>query len=467
MVDGRREGVKTRRTRSSGRRKADLLCVLCALCVSAAFSLLSPTPALASPPKASLDPQSEDWDGLSQLVRLARGEFGPEQVVVTARVDLGTLGRQDALVLVHPTLPLDIDELMAFMRAGGHIALLDDYGTGDAFEAQLGIRRVPLPSRPAAMLRNNPSFAIAEPAGGHPSTRDVSRVVTDHGTGVEHPGLSPLLVVHGDGEPDVLLAVAGAVGQGRLLVVGDSSVAINEMLRYPGNRELALGILRYCLEDDAWGRRGGKVYILSNGFATTGAFGSDSRMGGAVAQAGRAVADALSTLRRDGMSPAGAYALAVVLGLAVVTWTGRRAGKTHRVTIPRFVRPTPVAEQGGIAGHAAEAGARGASRVQALLELKSAVEEDLATRLGLPRAPAPDALAAKARSAGLLGSEDAEDLARLLATLAKIDAGTPAHRRSPAERMPYSEIAALADRARRLLGRAASAPPHGTVETSQ
>jgi hypothetical protein len=434
-----------------------------------AFAFVASSASFASPPSPhpSLDPESDEWDGLSQLVRLARNEFGPEQVVVTQRVDFGTLGREDALLLVHPTRPLDIDELMAFMRSGGRITLLDDYGTGDAFEAQLGIRRVPLPARPAAMLRDNPAFAIAEPAGSHPAMRDVSRVVTNHATGVDHPGLSPLLVVHGDGEPDVLLSVAGAVGQGRLLVVGDSSVAINEMLRYPGNRELAQDILRYDLDDDAWGKRGGKVYILVNAFETTGAYGSDSRIGAALVAAQRAVADGFDALRREGMPPAAAYGFAIFLGLFVVAWTGRRAGKTHRQVTPRFARPTPVAEQGGIAGHAAEVGAPGASRLHALLELKSAVEEDLATRLGLPRAPAPEALAARVRSAGLLGSEDADDLARLLATLAKIEAGTPAHRRSPAERMPYADIAALAERAQRLLARAASAPPRDRVEASQ
>jgi hypothetical protein len=423
--------------------------------------------AAPAPAHPSLDPQSDEWDGLSQLVRLARNEFGPEQVVVTQRVDLGTLGRQDALLVIHPTRPLDIDELMAFMRAGGRVTLLDDYGTGDAFEAQLGIRRVPLPSRPAAMLRGNPAFAIAEQAGGHPAVRDVSRVVTNHATGVEHPGLSPLLVVHGDGEPDVLVGVAGVVGQGRLVVIGDASVGINEMLRYPGNRELAQALVRYDLEDDAWGKRGGKLYILANAFETTGAFGSDSRIGATAIAAGRAVAEGFDALRRDGMPPAAAYGLAILLGLGVIAWTGRRAGRVHKQVTARFARPTPVAEQGGIAGHAAEVGAPGGSRLRALLELKSAVEEDLSTRLGLPRSPAPDDLAGKVQRAGLLGAEDADDLARLLATLAAIETNVPARRRSPAERMPYADIEALAARVRRLLGQAAAAPPRGRVETSQ
>ncbi len=409
-------------------------------------------PASAAP----FDPQGEDWEGLSQFVRMARAEFGPEQVVVTQHVDLGALGREDALVILHPTRPLDVDELSLFMRAGGRIALLDDYGSGDALSSHFGIRRVPLPARPAEMLRGNPSFALAEPAGSHPAVRDVSRVVTNHATGLEHPGLSPLLVVHGEGEPDVLLSVAGAVGQGRLLVVGDASVAINGMLRYPGNRELCQDILRYSLEDDAWGKRGGKLYVLSNGFETTGAYGTDSRLGASAAAVRRALVEGLEVLRRDGMSPAAAYVAAIAVGLFVIVWTGGRAGKTHRPVVPRFARPVPVAEQGGIAGHAAELGAPGASRLRAVLELKSALEEDLTTRLGLARTPARDALVAKVRSAGLLDAEEAEDLSRLLATLAKIEGAAAARRRSPAERMRDRDIAAIAARVRELLARAAN-----------
>src|SRR5262249_51836678 len=159
-------------------------------------------------------------------------------------LDLRQLRREDGVVLVHPERVIDADELMAYMRAGGRLVLLDDYGTGDALLARFGIRRVPLPSRPAEMLRGNPALAIAEPASVHPAVRHASRVVVNHGTGLAHPALSPVLVVRGESEPDVLFAVAGAVGQGRLLAVGDASVAINGMMRYPGNRALAVALVR-------------------------------------------------------------------------------------------------------------------------------------------------------------------------------------------------------------------------------
>jgi hypothetical protein len=364
------------------------------------------------------DPQGQDWEGLSQLVRMAQTELGMQRVAVTSTLRLSDLKREDGIFLVHPEGTLDVDELAAFMRAGGRLILFDDYGTGDDLLARFGIRRVPLPTRPAAMLRDNPSLAIAEPASIHPTVRDIVHVVTNHGTGLEHHALSPLLVVHGDGEPDVLLAVAGAVGHGRLIAIGDASIPINAMMRYPGNRALSLGLLHYAIDDDVWGKRGGTLYVLVNSFRTTGSFGDASTTG----DIRRLVVEGLQTLRRQGLPPAITYFAAVVVGLGIISWTGLRVGKTHRPVPPRFARPIPTVAHGGIAGHAAILGSPGTSRTLAMLELKSALEEELATRLGLDRAPSTDELVAKVRSAGLLDEERVRSLSRLLAQLGRVEA---------------------------------------------
>src|SRR5438046_1981498 len=126
--------------------------------------------------------------------------------------------------------------------------------------------RAPWPSRPAETRRGNPQLAIAEPASNHPVVQGVGKVVTNHATGVRHPELSPVLKVRALGEPDILLAQAGAVGQGRFLALGDASVVINAMLRYPGNKGLARGLLRYATDDDTWGKRGGRVFIAIGDF---------------------------------------------------------------------------------------------------------------------------------------------------------------------------------------------------------
>jgi hypothetical protein len=381
--------------------------------------LLYGSRALAMP----FDPEGQDWEGLAQLVQMARNELGPTHVVVESTLAMGDLKRQDGVFLVHPQRALDADALESFMRAGGRVILFDDYGSGDELLQHFGIKRVTLPARPAQMLRDNPSLAIARPASEHPIVNDIAPVVTNHGTGLEEHGLSPLLVVHGsDGEPDVLLSVAGAVGHGRLIVVGDASIAINTMLRYPGNRALCRAALRYAIDDDVWGMRGGTLHILVNGFRTTGAFGDESRAGAALGEVQRSTRQWMTTLRHDGMAASTAYAAAVAIGLGVLTWVSARVGRTHRASVPRFARPVPVVAHGGIAGHAAVLGSPGTSRVLALLELKAALEEALATKLGLDRAPAHDELAAKALSAGVLDKNEVTSLSSLLVHLDRVEA---------------------------------------------
>jgi hypothetical protein len=420
--------------------------------------------ALSSP----LSPGGEDWEGLSQLVRTAQAELGPQRVVVTSTLDLGTLRRADALFLVHPERALDAEELTIFMRAGGRIILLDDYGTGDGLLAHFGVRRVPLPERPAAMLRGNPALAIAEPAAAHPAVRNVTRLVTNHATGLAQPALSPVLVVRGDDEPDVLLAVAGSVGQGRLLLLGDSSVLMNAMLRYPGNRALSVDLVRYATDDDAWGRLDGKLYVMVNDFEITGSYGLDPGLGGVAARARRSATEAVDVLRHGGMPPLAAYLGALAVGLGVVFWTSVQAGKTHRPSPPRFVRSIPIVVHGGVAGHAAILGAPGTGRFLAMLELKSALEEDLTTRLGLDRTPPHDLLVERVRAAGLLDEDGLRDLSRLFRTLAPFETMLGGNRRPALERLRDAEVMAAAARVRSLLAAAAArAPARDTIARNQ
>jgi hypothetical protein len=355
------------------------------------------------------------------------------------------------------------------MRAGGRIILLDDYGTGDELLERYGIRRVPQPAHPPAKNRDNPARAHADPASSHPVVRDIAHVVTNHATGLSHPNLSRLLVVRAapeqtHGEDDVFLALAGSVGRGRLLAVGDGSVAINAMMRYPGNRTLASALVRYATEDDAWGTREGKLYIVTNDFETSGSFGGG--LGGDAGAAGllglfrrahRHFREALESLRHDGLPPFPAYLLAIGGGLGIVVWVSARAGKTHRPTPPRYVKPVPASDQGGIAGRAALLGASGSSRVLAMVELKSALEEDLAMRLGLDRVPSREELVVSAHNRGMFDDKRARELSELLEALGKMEMLLELRRRGVADRVRDTHVLAMSARIRALLD-AARAP---------
>jgi len=387
----------------AGPRKSSAVLVLLTLLLLLAYG----APCHAAP----FDLAGSDWEGCSELVRLARGELGERRVIATTQLDFHDLKPEDGVILLYPEHTLDVEQLAKFMHAGGRVVLLDDYGRGDSLLRHFNMSRVPTPRQPAEMLRKNPAFALAEPASAHPVVADVQRVVTNHATGLAHPDLSPVLKIRGQNEPDVVVAVAGAVGKGRLLAVGDPSTVMNTMLRYAGNKNFARGLVRYAVDADTWGKRGGRVFIASGGFEQKNAFGDDDE---GLGDWLRDLRDALDILRHDGVPPALAWALAIALGLALVIWIGARAGKLHKAVIPRFVRGTPKVAQGGVAGHAAVIAAPQTSRVLAVLELKSALEEQLTSMLGLNRVPGHQELLAHVAAQGLLDSEGMHTLRRLL-----------------------------------------------------
>jgi hypothetical protein len=367
---------------------------------------------------APFDLTGSDWEGCAELVLLARSELGSTRVVVTGQVDFHELGPDDGLLLLYPEKTLDVDELSKFMRAGGRVVMLDDFGRGDSLLQHFGMERVASPRRPAEFLRNNPQLALAEPASAHPVVSDVSRVVTNHPTGLSHPDLSPVLKIRGNGEDDVVVAVAGAVGKGRLLAVGDPSIVMNSMLRYGGNKAFARGLVRYAVDHDSWGKRGGRLFIASGAFEQKGAFGDESSSWNDWM---RGLREALETMRHEGLPSAVAYALACALGLALVVWVGSRAGRLHKPVTPRFVRKTPAVAQGGVAGHAAVIAAPQTSRVLAVLELKSALEEQLTSLLGLPKVPGHTELMAQVSGRGLLDAEGVVALRHVLLRMSNVE----------------------------------------------
>ena len=230
--------------------------------------------------RAAFDLNDTTWEGGSELFELAKKKLGRDRLEIAATLDYSKLSPKDGVVILHPEVPLDYAELSAFLRAGGRLALLDDHGSGDKFLARFQIYRVRAPSTPAKMLRDNPNLAIAEPAvqivagqeqNRHPITQNVDSVVTNHPTALTHPNLTPVLTIAARGEPDATLAVTGIiVNRGRLFAMGDPSAFINLMLRYPGNRKFAEGLLTYLVEPDSWGERGGKLYFVTNHFSAEG-----------------------------------------------------------------------------------------------------------------------------------------------------------------------------------------------------
>jgi hypothetical protein len=223
--------------------------------------LLALLGALAAPPLwAAFSVNDENWEGTSELLEIARAKLGRERVRVVATLNYGELTPADGVLVLAPRVELDYAELSAFLRAGGRLAVLDDYGTGAKLLQRFQIQRIQAPLRPARVLRSNSQLAIAVPAvqqvagheqGRHPVVADVDQLVTNHPTALTHPNLTPVLKIPAIGEPDAALAVTGIiVDRGRLFAMGDPSAVINLMLRYPGNRAFAAGLASYLVEAD-------------------------------------------------------------------------------------------------------------------------------------------------------------------------------------------------------------------------
>jgi hypothetical protein len=389
---------------------------------------LSPLWVLYAPAaRAAFEANDAEWQGGSELLAIARAELGKERVAIVGTLDYETLKPEDGVLLLHPEVEIDREEMGAFLAAGGRLALLDDRGKASSFLAQYRIGRVEAPLRPALSLRDNASLAIAVPyvqqvAGQeqnrHPIVRDVDRVVTNHPTALAHPDLTMVLQIPAIGEPNATLAVTGVIGKrGRLFAMGDPSALINLMLRYPGNRAFAKSLVRYLVEKDEWGERGGKLYLVVNDFRQRGHFGGVSGVTRELRDAASAFKDALAEAHESGL-PGGLSLVLAALALAVtLVWAFGHALRIYRRYVPRYALATPLVAQGGAVGRAAVLAAPSTDRALVLAEIRSALVEALAERTGSdPRAASPR-LVAEVEGRGVLSPEGLHALRALLSEL--------------------------------------------------
>lgn len=416
---------------------------------------------------AAFSLNDSSWEGTSDLLTLAREKLGKQRVELVATLDWGELKPADGVIVIHPEVDIDYDEASAFMRDGGRIAVLDDHGKGASFLERFQIHRISAPIRPAIALRQNSSLPIAMPAvqqvagheqGRHPVVRDVQQLVTNHPSGFRHPNLTPVLTIPAVGEPDVTLAVTGIIAdKGRLFAMGDPSAFINLMLRYPGNRACAEGLIDYLVEDDAWGKRQGRLFIVVNRFKQTGHFGGRSGLTQELDEYWEGFKELLSDTHDDGLPDWVALTLGGLIALAGVVWMGSVATRSYKRLAPRYARETPLVAQGGVAGRAAVLAAPTTHRALAMLELKAALAERLAERLDLA-SPGTTELLYQLEQRGVAPHTLAQ-LRQVLAELGRIEnavvASQPLRVTAPSVRRMREDITRLLSDVEEQLGRAA------------
>lgn len=388
---------------------------------------------------------SNNWEGLSEFVRLAQRRLGTGRVRLTADLDYAKLLPQDALVVLHPQTTPDADSVTAFLAAGGRMALLDDFGASGPFLQRFGIRRVPPPLNPSLRLRQDPDLALAEPVtqivagaerGRHPITARISHVVTNHPQALRHPDLTPVLEIRAESGKTATIAVTGIIaGKGRLLVIGDPSVFINLMLRYPGNRSLAEGMFDYLLDrkDVAFEMEAGasttpdgeqvgptgRLWIVSNRFSEHGQFGGEEDLWNDMQNRLEDATEGLRRMQEEGLPPWLALALAGLVALFALFTQLKDNLRLKDLLPPSFARPYLVAGQTGIAARAEVLASDRAPPALAMVEMDAALREAMAHRLGVDPHTAPERLVQDLEKAGL-SPEEARSLCELMAEFRRI-----------------------------------------------
>ncbi|MDX2051076.1 MAG: DUF4350 domain-containing protein [Polyangiaceae bacterium] len=381
---------------------------------------------------ADFDFNEAGWQGTSEFLAEARKALGTKRVRILATLDFGALQPADGLLLLHPNTDLSYEQLSRFMSAGGRVAILDDFGSGARLLKRFQITRINAPSDPVEMLRNNPELAIAVPAfqssknhvGRHPTANNVDRLVTNHPSVFLHEHLTPILSIRTKAGEEAALAVTGVIGdQGRLLAMGDPSAFINLMLRYPGNRQFAKGLVQYLVGPDSWGERGGNLYLLANKFEQTGSFGQSPTLLERVRESMSSLLGELTRTREQGLPDVVAYILSAACALGALAWALLRATKPYRRLTPRYALPAPLVGQGGAAGRAAVLGARSTHRALTLVELKGAVTEGFVERLHLDHHAAPNQILHEAEKQGVLDRAALAELKDLIGELEAAENG--------------------------------------------
>lgn len=342
---------------------------------------------------------AESWDGLSELQKVAQA--AGIELKVSAHVDLAKLTPLDALLIVGPDQGLPVAPITAFLREGGRVALLDDVGTGERLLSAYQVTRKPAGSEGVPALRGDSSLLIAYPASEHPLVEGVPLLLTNRAAQLHHPDLRPVLTF---GRTTRALVLAGAIGSGRLVAVGDGSVVINQMLAIPAHRRFAKNLLEYLA------RPGGQVWLIGAGTEIRGGYGGS-----------KSSFSQLDEWLRKASHPDLPGSALIVLALAALA-VSCVFGLSLLPRRSPYVRPDLFPKStvfAGYSGRVAVAAQSGMNLVWSLLDYKRELEAELAHRLSLGGPFDPRLAVTRAKAAGLSASE-ASELEGLLSSLSTL-----------------------------------------------
>jgi hypothetical protein len=211
--------------------------------------------------------------------------------------------------------------------------------------------------------------------------------------------------------------------------MGDPSAFINLMMQHPGNLAFARGLVDYLTDDDAWGPRRGKLYIVTGRFEQTGSFGGQSGLDELLSDQRAALERFWEELKQRGFPEPVNIALGALAVLGVASWAGFAGAQLYLRPRPSYARPLAVAAQGGFAGRFAALAARTTDRGLLMFELKRAFEATLRERLGLGATASSRAIVDAARHEGQLSAQGLRSMERVLERLGSAEIAVTSGRR--------------------------------------
>jgi hypothetical protein len=221
--------------------------------------LLALVPAAAAADENDYRPENEDWNGLSELFAIARSAgLRPE---MRAEIAWDQVGEDDGVAILYPRVQPDAARLRDYVAHGGRALLGDDFGAAAPVFTSFGLERVAPP--PGARYQGLAALPIAETTP-HPLAAGVSKLVTNHPAAFRLA--APAADVHpvATFAPGVLVCAEIVRGTGRLVVLSDPSVLINNMLELSENRAFAYNLVARLA------RPGGRLLVVSQEYSERG-----------------------------------------------------------------------------------------------------------------------------------------------------------------------------------------------------
>ena len=210
---------------------------------------------LVLPASADLDTDSVAWDGASYMATTATEAH--VRISIHTELDWTVVGKERVLFVLNPSDDSGTDSLLRFLEHGGHAVIIFDqaYGAPRLLKA-LGLEPVKSALDHDTYYEQHPAFPVIRPTDIERETFlwfNVESIVANHplvlSIANKADGLvAPLITFR---ESTQILAAEVAVGRGKALVIGDSSVVINDMQKHLyGDKQFLANLFRYYCDSN-------------------------------------------------------------------------------------------------------------------------------------------------------------------------------------------------------------------------